>query len=79
MNFIAKECFYISILLMLRSNAFPLPHTSNLKFRLTVTLAIKVLTVGNPDGTLVSLLVEMINNSADYDLCSVYLCSHPTN
>jgi len=64
---------------MLRSNAFPLPQISNLKIRLTVTLDVKGLTVGNPDGTLEFLLVEMINNSADYELCAVYLCSHPTN
>jgi len=64
---------------MIRSNAFSLPQISNLRFRLTVTLDVKGLTVGNPDGTLVFLLVEMINKSADYDLCPVYLCSHPTN
>jgi len=64
---------------MIRSNVFSLPHISNPQFRLTVTLEVKGLTVGNPDGTLVFLHVEMINNSADYDLCPVYLYSHPTN
>jgi hypothetical protein len=77
--FVATECVYISLLLMLRSDAFSLRHNPNLQIRLTVTLDIKGLVVGNPDGTLVFLLVEMINNSTDYDLCPVYLCSHPTN